>query len=52
MSTQELLTQWMQPLSKTEFQVVVKRAVEGGGVILNTLKPAGQEGKLFLGKAW
>lgn len=42
----------MYPLNKIQFQVVVKRAVEGGGVIWNMLEPAAQEGKPFWGKAW
>lgn len=47
----ELLTQPMYPLNKIQFQVAVKGAVEGGGVILDVLEPAEQEGKPFLGKA-
>lgn len=48
----ELLTQPMYPLNKIQFQVAVKGAVEGGGVILDMLESAEQEGKPFLGKAW
>lgn len=48
----ELLTQPMYPLNKIQFQVAVKGAVEGGGVILDVLEPPEQEGKPFLGKAW
>lgn len=41
----------MYPLNTIQFQVAVTRAVEGGGVVSNTLEPAAHEGKPFLGKA-
>lgn len=51
MGIQELPTQCMYPLKKIQFQVVVKHAVEGGGVLSNMLEPAEQEGKPFWGEA-